>query len=208
MKEVEELGLGGLAIVGSESDETMQTKATSTHAQHTRRQASGHWDHQGGDNPQECRKVLTASKVPMHERYKQLDYPHRTIENLMVGIQLCNGDPKTFNDRYEDEKTAYNCNMRTKLRKQFRLHQTEAAQRWKEYEKNAINRAGRVDEKLQKSYLEAMDVTIKASTLLDKEIRAKIAEDKTCYPDNRAVNNAVAGKHKNRFVVDMLRLWA
>ncbi len=72
-------------------------------------------------------------------------------------------------------------------------------------------RAKKIDKTLQKSYLEAMDVTMKASALLDKEIGSKIAEeiDKTCYPDNRAIiNAAVAGEHKNRFVVDvnMLRL--
>ena len=86
MKEVEALGLGGLAIVGPEYDEEAQIEATSRHTQHSRRRAPGHRDHKEGDSPQECRKVLTALKVSMHKRYKQLDSPHKTIENLRVAI--------------------------------------------------------------------------------------------------------------------------
>ena len=175
-REVEALGIEGLAIVGTKYDDHAMNQAPNNHKKE--------------NGPQICCRVVTGTKVPTHERHEQLDYQHKTVGNLTVAIYQCKADLKEFNDRYEDETTRYECNMRTRLQRQFLLSLAEARQRWKEYVGHVIHKGEKTDKTLQKSYLETMETTREASTLLDREIRAKLVEeiDKTGYPDNQAVN--------------------
>ena len=226
-KEIESLGIEGLAIVGTKYGKNAMEQAQE--------------DHVKEDGPQVCRKVETGKKVPTHERHDELDYQHTTAENLMVAIYQCMADLRKFDNRYEDEAIMYECNMRTKLQKQFHKNLVDTTQKFKEYIRQLNRDDERTNEELRKKYSETMERTRQASALLDREIRGILTTkiDKLSYPsavaiedqdpnmphvldgNNRSDNTskediaATSGKirpkkRKNDFIVnvDALRKWA
>ena len=60
-------------------------------------------------------------------------------------------------------------------------------QSWREYETQVKSKDRKTNERLKKSYVEAMEITMKASDLLEKEIKAKLIEaiDKASFTNKR-----------------------
>ncbi len=97
-------------------------------------------------------------------------------------------DLKNFDDRYEDEKTKNECNMRTKLQKQFLENLTSTTQKFKRYMNHLDRNDETMDEALRAKYSETMEKTRQASALLDREIKQRliIEIDKLSPPENQA----------------------
>ena len=79
-------------------------------------------NHEEESSHQKCRNVLAEPKAPTHEEQEEFDYPNEAVTKLTVAIYQCKLDLKRFHEQYEDTTAAFNCNMKTNLKKQFRSH--------------------------------------------------------------------------------------
>jgi len=142
-KEKEGLGIGGLNINDTESD---NDKSSHEALDKTPDDDEG---------PYMCRRVDT--KSPTHKRSEEPRYQFTAAETLEIAIYQCRGDLKNFNERYDVEEKIYECDWQTKLRKRFQGNLKRTKECFEKYLATQESKKEIARETLRKEYLRAME---------------------------------------------------
>ena len=166
--------------------------------------------HVGEKGLPECKKVITTEEIPLYEMYKMDDHPKKIVCSLLMAIYHCRGNLTSFNKRYDDDGQSNGHERRRKLRQEFQEHQTEAKRWWQEYRADMVEKAARVDARLEACYMDALSTTMQATANLEKEMKQKIFADLKKLDDEPTPAPALPDKNETEVIVvgaRQLREW-